>query len=95
MLDLRIGERGDLLMPQGLGFSPDGKTIAVIHGLRGRIKFFQVGSWTLSGSLLTYPEERIVTLGDLAFNPDGAMIAVGSTGRRLRVDVSEWLVWFG
>jgi WD40 repeat protein len=58
--------------------------LAVIHGLKGRIKFFQVGSWTLSGSLATYPEElppmSVVTLGDLAFNPDGAMIAVGQTG---------------
>jgi hypothetical protein len=43
-LDLRIGEKGDALGPRGLGFSPDGKMLAVIHGLKGRIKFFQVGS---------------------------------------------------
>jgi WD40 repeat protein len=58
--------------------------LAVIHGLKGRIKFFQVGSWTLSGSLATFREEpppmSAVALGDLAFNPDGAMIAAGQGG---------------
>jgi WD40 repeat protein len=57
--------------------------LAVIHGFKGRIKFFQVGSWTLSGLLATFPEElppmSVVAVGDLAFNPDGEMIAVGST----------------
>jgi hypothetical protein len=30
-LDLRIGETGDALGPEGLGFSPDGKMLAVIR----------------------------------------------------------------
>jgi WD40 repeat protein len=83
-LDLHTGERDDLLSPDGLAFSPDGKMLAVIHRFSGRIKFFQVGSWTFSGSLVTYPDEarptHSVGLGALAFSPDGAMIAVGSTG---------------
>jgi WD40 repeat protein len=82
-LDLHTGERDDLLFPDALAFSPDGKMLAVIHRFSGRIKFFQVGSWTLSSSLATYLDEarpiNSVGLGALAFSPDGAMIAVGAT----------------
>jgi WD40 repeat protein len=81
-LDLHAGETRDLVIPQGLAFSPDGKTLAVINGLKGRIIFFQTGSWTLSNSLLAYPEEappmNFIRLSDLAFSPDGTMIAVGA-----------------
>jgi hypothetical protein len=79
-LDLRAGDKRDPLGPQGLAFSPNGKTLAVIH-YNGQIRFFEVGSWTLSGSLLTYPElpPRSIVRGDVfAFSPDGAMIAVGA-----------------
>jgi WD40 repeat protein len=91
-LDLQTGERGAGLLPRGLAFSPDGKMLAVIDGIGGRIKFFQVGLWTFSGSLLTYPDGAppmplpstgllagsLVSLGVLAFSPDGTMIAVGA-----------------
>jgi hypothetical protein len=73
---------------------PAPQMIVVIHQFSGRIKFFQVGSWTLSGSLATYPDEVRPTRGvlqgradisppglsALAFSPDSAMIAAGSTG---------------
>jgi WD40 repeat protein len=81
-LDLHIVETRYIGLPHGLAFSPDGKTLAVIDGHKGRISFFQTGSWTLSNSLLAYPEEappmNPAWLSDLAFSPDGTMIAVGS-----------------
>jgi WD40 repeat protein len=81
-LELHAGETRDLVNPQGLAFSPDGKMLAVINGLKGRISFFQTGSWPLLDSLQAYPEEappkNFVWLSDLAFSPDGTMIAVGS-----------------
>jgi WD40 repeat protein len=79
-LNLRTSERDDT--PRRLAFSPDGKMLAVIELFSGRIKFFQVGSWILSGSLVAYPDEVRPThsalLEALAFSPDSAMIAVGS-----------------
>lgn len=78
-LDLQTGDmRNAQFLPAGLAFSPDGKMLAVIQGFNGRINFFQVGSWTLSGSLPAYPDR--VQLAALAFSPDGTMIAVGSAG---------------
>jgi WD40 repeat protein len=82
-LDLRTGERGDTLDPDGLAFSSDGKALAVIHGLNGRIKFFNAESWAYSGSLVIFPEPSppmsVISLSALAFSPDGTMIAVGSS----------------
>jgi hypothetical protein len=78
-LDLRTVEKADPLGPRDLAFSPNGKTLAVIHR-NGQIRFFEVGSWTLSGSLLTYadlPPRGLVGGDVLAFSPDGTMIAVG------------------
>jgi hypothetical protein len=73
-LDLRTGsERADQFRPRGLAFSPDGKVLAV-WGRGGRLTFFDVGSWTPSGSLVPHP----VGLGAVAFSPDQAMIAAGS-----------------
>jgi WD40 repeat protein len=79
-LDFRTGEKRDPFGPQRLAFSPNGKTLAVIHRI-GRISFFEVGPWTLSGSLLTYPDlppRSFVGFDVLAFSPDGTMIAVGA-----------------
>jgi WD40 repeat protein len=83
-VDLHTGEKGDTLPPYGLAFSPDGKTLAVIHGSNGRIEFFNVESWAFSGSFVTYPDplppKDVLVLQALAFSPDGTMIAVGSGG---------------
>jgi WD40 repeat protein len=82
-LDLHTSETRERVDPHGLAFSPDSKTLAVLNGLRGRVNFFQTGSWTLSGSLLAYPEEpppmTFIWGADIAFSPDGTMIAVGSS----------------
>jgi WD40 repeat protein len=75
------GEKGDALDPRGVTFSPDGKTLAVVQGFDGRIKFFEVGSWRFVGSLVAFPEHPsngLVSLGTLAFSPNGALIAVGA-----------------
>jgi WD40 repeat protein len=83
-IDLRDGEKGELLSPQGLAFSPDGKTLAVLHGFRGRVKFFEVGSWRLLHSVETFPEVpppmNVLLLDALSFSPDGTLIAVASHG---------------
>jgi WD40 repeat protein len=80
-IDLNTGEKDDSLDPRGLGFSPDGKTLAVLHGLKGKIKFYRVESWAISGSIVTYPDRFSVpvTLSALSYSPDGAMIAVGAS----------------
>jgi WD40 repeat protein len=84
-IDLHAGEASGGLSPGALAFSPDGKTLAFTDGRIDQIKFFEVGSWTLSNSLVTYPDapsegHGAVALGALAFSPDGAMIAVASAG---------------
>lgn len=67
--------------PQGLVFSPDSKELAVIYDLHGRINFFEVGSWTLSGTLLTFSDQpRGIVLDTIAFSPNREFIAVGSFG---------------
>jgi WD40 repeat protein len=77
-LDLRTGEKRDTLGPTGLAFSPNGKTLAVTDW-SGRIRFFEAGSWTLSGLLPTYRDlPPFVGFDVLAFSPDGTMIAVGA-----------------
>lgn len=82
-IDLNTGEKGDSLDPRGLGFSPDGKTLAVLHGLKGKIKFYKVESWAISGSIVTYADPfsavHAVALSALSYSPDGAMIAVGAS----------------
>jgi hypothetical protein len=79
-LDLRAGDKRDPVGPRGLAFSPDGRMLAV--GSRGgRITFFEVGSWTSSGSFVAYPDPPPIVpvlLSALAFSPDQAMIAAGS-----------------
>jgi hypothetical protein len=79
-LDLNTGRKDDSLNPLGLAFSPDGKTLAVLHGFHGRVRFFEVSSWLASGELITYADERPPgpLVQTLAFAPDGTMIAVGS-----------------
>ena len=55
----------------------------MLHGWKGKIKFFDVGAWAFSRSLATYPDpspaSNLVTLRALAYSPDGAMIAVGAS----------------
>jgi hypothetical protein len=83
-IDLRDGEKGEPLSPQGLAFSPDGKTLAVLHGFRGRVKFFKVGSWRLLHSVESFPEApppmNVLLLDALSFSPDGTLIAIASHG---------------
>jgi hypothetical protein len=92
--------------PNGLAFSLDGKMLAVIHQSGGRIKFFQVGSWTLSGSLTAYSDEarptHAVNPGRAYSPPPGlGTLAFSQTGndrgrvhwRRRVVDASAWHVW--
>jgi WD40 repeat protein len=84
-LDLRSnGDPGDLFDPQGLIFSPDSKALAVLHGLKGCVKFFEVGSWTLLRSIEAFPEAvpqgNAIVFDALAFSPHGTMIAVASHG---------------
>jgi WD40 repeat protein len=70
--------------PNGLAFSPDGKTLAVIDFLNVRVMLFDVGSWTLLRSIETFPEAvpqgNVVGFDALAFSPDGTMVAVASHG---------------
>jgi WD40 repeat protein len=82
-IDLNTGEKDENLDPQGFEFSPDGKTLAILHGLKGKIKFYKVESWAISGSIVTYSDPfspmHAVTLSALSYSPDGAMIAVGAS----------------
>jgi hypothetical protein len=72
-------------MPQGLGFSPDGKTLACHSRIERPQQVFPGWTMDLVGFAcdLPPPPMSVVALGELAFNPDGATgatIAVGSTG---------------
>jgi WD40 repeat protein len=83
-LDLRTtGDKEDNLNPQALAFSPDGKTLAIAHGFHGRIKFYEVGSWKLLRSIITFPETppplNVLLLDAIAFSPDGTTVAVAVT----------------
>jgi WD40 repeat protein len=70
--------------PNGIAFSPDGKTLAAIDYLHDQVRLFDTESWTLSRSIEIFSET--VARGDavvfdaLAFSPDGTMIAVASHG---------------
>jgi WD40 repeat protein len=79
-INLHAGEKGNAFRASGLAFSSDSKVLAV-RGSDSRIAFFEVGSWTPSGSLVPYPDQPmgVVGLGAFAFSPDQTMIAVGST----------------
>ncbi|WP_198028175.1 WD40 repeat domain-containing protein [Bradyrhizobium murdochi] len=81
-LDLRNGNRSIQVDPQGVVFSPDGRTLAVLHN--SRVKLFEVGSWTLSRSIEVFPDTvprgNALVFGALAFSPDGTMIAAASNG---------------
>ena len=83
-LDLHTGEADDDLDPVALAFAPDGMTLAVAHGRKGRIKFYEVGSWKQLRSLATFPETPppmdVLLLDAIAFSPDGSLVAVASHG---------------
>jgi WD40 repeat protein len=84
-LDLRNnGDRSDVLDAQGVVFSPDGKTLAVIDGWKEQVKLFEVGSWTLLRSIEAFPDTvprgNALVFDALAFSPDGAMIATATHG---------------
>ena len=68
--------------PQAITFSPDGKKLAVAHGDNSRVDILEVDTWKLLRSIETFPETpppmHVLSLGALAFNPDGSMIAVAS-----------------
>jgi WD40 repeat protein len=87
-VNLHTGDKEVELNPNGLAFSPDGKTLAVIHGSHCRIEFFDVESWTPARTLVAYIDPslpmNVEIFNGLAFSPDGTMIAVqfGSGGSR-------------
>jgi WD40 repeat protein len=81
-LDLRNGGPGIQLDPQGVVFSPDGKTLAVLHD--SRVKLYDVGSWILLRSIDAFPDTvprgNALLFDALAFSPDGTMIAAATHG---------------
>jgi WD40 repeat protein len=81
-LDLHSGASDDDLSPITLAFTPDGKNLAIAHGQSGRVKFYDVGSWKLSRTIVTFPERPpqggVVLLDAISFSHDGALMAVAS-----------------
>jgi WD40 repeat protein len=79
-----LGDENLSTEARAIAFSPDGKMLALQHGLRGRIKLFEVGSWKLLRSFDAFPEDppryTVATSGVLAFSPDGTLLAVASNG---------------
>jgi len=70
----------------GVAFSPNGQ-LMVTGGTDGRVKV-----WRVSGQTLT-PEGHVLTgvgRGDVAFSPDGTLLAVGRMGGIELWDVSTW-----
>jgi hypothetical protein len=67
---------------RALAFSPDGRKLAIARGFSKRVDLFEVGSWKLLRSIEPFPEKpppmHVLSLGVIAFSPDGTMIAVGS-----------------
>ncbi|MBV9978390.1 WD40 repeat domain-containing protein [Bradyrhizobium sp.] len=83
-LDLHNGDKGDDLDPLAIAFSPDNRTLAIAHGLFGRIKLYEVGSWKLVRTITTFPEAPppadVLLVDAISFSPDGSMVAVASHG---------------
>ena len=79
-----LGDDNSPIEPQALTFSPDNKTLAVLHGPHGRVKLFDVASWKLLRSFDAFPEDvpkgNVVGADALAFSTDGTMIAVATHG---------------
>ncbi len=69
---------------RSLAFSPDGKLLAILNGLRGRVLLFDTTSWNLLQSFDAFPDTapplHVVIGGALAFSPNNKMLAVASFG---------------
>jgi WD40-like Beta Propeller Repeat len=83
-LDLHLRDDKLSVEPNGLSFSPDGKTLAVVSFVRSQVMLFEVGSWKWLRSIATFseasPRGSALVVGALAFSPDGKSIAVASQG---------------
>jgi WD40 repeat protein len=77
-----LGDSKQTPDPQAITFSPDGKNLAVAHGDNSHVDIFEVGSWKMLRSIEAFPETpppmHVLSLGAIAFNSNGSMIAVAS-----------------
>jgi WD40 repeat protein len=81
-------------IPRLLAFSPDGKRLAILESVGGKILIYDLGAKRVTGTLEPFSDYLRNPITTMTFSPDGSSIAIGS-GRAAAVAMDQPVRVFG